>query len=130
DGGFTGEDGLDDDGVAASPLPIRVRVTIAGDEATFDFTGTAPQARGPVNTTYFIACSAVYYAMKALAAPEVPPNDGCYRPLRVHVPEGTILRPPPDRPVVGGNHETSQRVVDAIVKAMATAVPERVSAGG
>ena len=98
DGVFTGEDWLDDDGVDASPLPIRVRVTIAGDEATFDFTGTAPQARGPVNTTYFIACSAVYYAMKALAAPEVPPNDGCYRPLRVPIPTGpssaATTRPP------------------------------------
>ncbi len=68
-----------------------VRVEIRGDEATFDFTGTAPQARGPVNTTYFIACSAVYYAMKALAAPDVPPNDGCYRPLKVIVPRGTVL---------------------------------------
>jgi N-methylhydantoinase B len=130
DGVFTGEDWLDDDGVDARPLPIRVRVEIAGDEATFDFTGTAPQARGPVNTTYFIACSAVYYAMKALAAPEVPPNDGCYRPLRVVVPPQTLLRADPDRPVVGGNHETSQRAVDAIFRALAPALPGRVTASG
>src|SRR3970282_751333 len=109
---------------------IRVRVEIRGDEATFDFTGTAPQARGPVNTTYFIACSSVYYAMKALAAPEVPPNDGCYRPLRVVVPPGTVLSADPDRPVVGGKHETSQRAVDAIVKALAPVIPGRVQAGG
>ena len=130
DGVFEAEDWVDDDGVGTEPLRVHARVEIRGDEAYFDFSGSAPEARGPVNTTYYIACSAVYYAMKALAAPDVPPNDGCYRPLHVHVPEGTMLRPAPDRPVVGGNHETSQRVVDAIIRALATAVPERVSAGG
>ncbi|MCI0546392.1 MAG: hydantoinase B/oxoprolinase family protein [Candidatus Rokubacteria bacterium] len=130
DGVFEGEDWLDDDGVDDRPIRIKVRVEIRGDRATFDFTGTDPQARGPVNTTYFIACSAVYYAMKVIAAPDVPPNEGCYRPLEVIVPPGTVLRPDPDRPVVGGNHETSQRVVDAIMKALAPVLPERVAAGG
>jgi N-methylhydantoinase B len=130
DGSWEGEDWLDDDGVDARPIRIKVKVTIAGDEATFDFAGTDPQVRGPVNTTRFIACSAVYYAMKALIAPEVPPNDGCYRPLRVVVPPRSVLDPDPDRPVVGGNHETSQRVVDAIFKALAPLLPDRVSAGG
>lgn len=130
DGAWEGEDWLDDDGVDDRPLPIRVRVEIRGDTATFDFAGTAPQARGPVNTTPFIACSSVYYAMKTLAAPDVPPNDGCYRPLRVIVPPGTVLSADPDRPVVGGNHETSQRVVDAIFRALAPALPDRVSASG
>jgi N-methylhydantoinase B len=130
DGVWEGEDWLDDDGVDARPLPIRVRVEIRGDEAAFDFAGTAAQARGPVNTTPFIACSSVYYAMKTLAAPDVPPNDGCYRPLRVTVPPRTVLSPDPDRPVVGGNHETSQRVVDAIFRALAPALPDRVAASG
>jgi len=130
DGVYEGEDWVDDDGVDDAPLRIHVRVEIRGDEAHFDFSDTAPEARGPVNTTYYIACSAVYYTMKAVAAPDVPPNDGCYRPLLVSVPAGTVLRPAPDRPVVGGNHETSQRVVDAIIKALAAAIPQRVSAGG
>ncbi len=130
DGSWEGEDWLDDDGVDARPIRIKVRVTIEGDEATFDFTGTDPQTRGPVNTTRFIACSSVYYAMKALVAPEVPPNDGCYRPLRVVVPPRSVLDPDPDRPVVGGNHETSQRIVDAIFKALAPLLPDRVAAGG
>jgi len=130
DGVWEGEDWVDDDGVDDAPIRIRVRVEIAGDEARFDFTGTSPQVRGPVNTTYYIACSAVYYAMKALVAPEVPPNDGCYRPLHVVVPPRTVLSADPDRPVVGGNHETCQRIVDAIVKALAPALPDRVSAGG
>jgi N-methylhydantoinase B len=130
DGAWEGEDWVDDDGVDAAPFRIKVRVEIRGDEATFDFTGTSPQVRGPVNTTYYVACSGVYYAMKALIAPDVPPNDGCYRPLHVVVPPGTVLRPDPDRPVVGGNHETSQRVVDAIFKALAPVLPDRIAAGG
>jgi N-methylhydantoinase B len=130
DGVWEGEDWLDDDGVEDRRIRIHVRIEKRGDEATFDFSGTDAQARGPVNTTYFIACSSVYYAMKALAAPDVPPNDGCYRPLRVIVPPGSVLRADPDRPVVGGNHETSQRVVDAIMKALAPVLPDRVAAGG
>ena len=130
DGAWDGEDWLDDDGVDGQPLRVKVRVEIRGDEATFDFAGTAPQARGPVNTTVFIAHSSVYYAMKALVAPEVPPNDGCYRPLHVRVDSGTLLSADPDRPVVGGNHETSQRVVDAIFRALAPVLPDRVAAGG
>jgi N-methylhydantoinase B len=130
DGEWEGEDWLDDDGVEARPIRIRVRVTIRGDEAFFDVAGTGAQAAGPVNTTPFIACSSVYYAMKALVAPEVPPNDGCYRPLHVAVPAGSVLHPDPDRPVVGGNHETSQRVVDAIFKALAPVLPGRIAAGG
>jgi N-methylhydantoinase B len=130
DGVYTGEDWVDDDGVDDKPLPIRVRVEIRGDEATFDFTGTAPQARGPVNTTYYIACSAVYYAIKTLAAPDVPPNDGCYRPLKVIVPPRNLMNADFSRPVVGGNHETSQRAVDAIFKALAPVLPDRVTASG
>jgi N-methylhydantoinase B len=129
DGVWEGEDWLDDDGVDARPIPIRVRVEKHGNECTFDFAGTG-EARGPLNTTYFVTCSAVAYAMKTLAAPEAPPNDGCYRPLRVIVPPGSMLSPDPERPVVGGNHETSQRVVDAIFRALAPVLPERVSAGG
>jgi N-methylhydantoinase B len=130
DGVWEGEDWLDDDGVDDHPVRIHVRIEKRGDQATFDFSGTDPQTRGPVNTTYFIACSSVYYAMKTLAAPDAPPNEGCYRPLSVIVPRGTVLNCDPDRPVVGGNHETSQRVVDAIFKALAPVIPDRVSAGG
>jgi N-methylhydantoinase B len=130
DGAWEGEDFLDDDGIEDRRIRIKVRVEKKGDEATFDFTGTDPQSQGPVNTTYYIACSGVYYAMKALVAPEAPPNEGCYRPLHVIVPGGTVLSADPDRPVVGGNHETSQRVVDAIFKALAPVLPGRVQAGG
>ncbi len=130
DGVYVGEDWMDDDGIVDQPIRIRVRVTIAGDTATFDFDATDPQARGPINTTYFIACSSVYYVCKALLGPDIPANDGLYRALTVNVPEGTLLNPAPHAPIVGGNHETSQRVADALFVAFAQAIPERVQAGG
>jgi N-methylhydantoinase B len=129
-GTYTGEDQVDDDGHDDRPVPIRVRITVKGDRAAFDFAGTGAAVKGPINTTPFVACSAVYYSLKSLVAPDVPGNDGCYRPIGVKVPPGTILSPPPDAPVVGGNHETSQRVVDACYRALAAALPERITAGG
>jgi N-methylhydantoinase B len=129
-GVYEGEDFLDDDGQSDRPVRIHVRVSVRGDEVAFDFAGTDPQVRGPLNTTYYVVCSAVYYTCKALLGPSIPPNDGCYRALTVHVPKGTVLNPSPDAPVVAGNHETSQRVVDALFKAWAQAIPERVVAGG
>ena len=130
DGVYAGEDWVDDDGHEDRPVPVRVTVTVRGERAAFDFTGTGAAVAGPINATRFIAASAVYYSLKALVAPDVPANDGCYRPIAVHVPDGTILNPPPDAPVVGGNHETSQRAVDACFKALAQAIPERITAGG
>jgi len=130
DGVYTGEDWVDDDGHEDCPVPVRVTVTVRGERAAFDFTGTGPAVKGPVNATPYVTCSAVYYSMKSLVAPDVPANDGCYRPLAVNIPPGTILSPPPAAPVVGGNHETSQRVVDACYKALAQAIPERITAGG
>jgi N-methylhydantoinase B len=129
-GVYEGEDWVDDDGIEDRRIPVRVKVTIRGGQAHFDFTGTGHQVKGPVNATPFVTCSAVYYSLKALVGPEIPANDGCYRPISVTVPPGTILNPPPDAPVVGGNHETSQRVVDAIFRALAPAIPERITAGG
>jgi N-methylhydantoinase B len=130
DGVYTGEDWVDDDGHEDRPIPIRVTVTVRGDTAAFDFAGTGATVKGPVNTTTFVTASAVYYSLKALVAPEVPGNDGAYHPIAVTVPPETILNPPAGAPVVGGNHETSQRVVDACVKALAPALPERITAGG
>jgi N-methylhydantoinase B len=129
-GEYDGEDWLDDDGIDRTPLRVAVTVRVSGDTMIFDFTGTAEEARGPVNATRFVTASAVMYAVRALLGPEIPANDGCYRPITVIVPEGTLLNPGPDAPRVGGNHETSQRVVDAILRALAPVLPDRIVAGG
>jgi N-methylhydantoinase B len=130
DGLYEGEDWLDDDGAGGPPVAVRVRITIAGDHATFDFSATDDAARGPVNTTPFIAAASVFYAVKALVGPDIQPSAGCYRPLEIVTRPGSLLDPEPERPVVGGNHETSQRVADAVFLALEAAVPDRVSAGG
>ncbi len=129
-GEYRGEDWLDDDGIGDTPLRIAVTVRVTGDTMTCDFDGTAPEARGPLNATRFVTASAVWYTVRALLGPEIPANDGCYRPIAVRVPSGSVLNPGPDAPRVGGNHETSQRVVDAILRALAPVLPDRIVAGG
>ena len=130
DGTYTGEDWLDDDAAGGEPVAVRVRVTIAGDGATFDFSETADAARGPVNTTPFIAAASVFYVVKTLFGPDIQPSGGCYRPVEIVTRPGSLLDPGPERPVVGGNHETSQRVADAVFRALEPTGPERLSAGG
>ncbi len=129
-GVYEGEDWLDDDGISNEPVAVRVRIELAGDRAVFDFSASDDAARGPVNTTPFIAAASVFYAVKALVGADIQPNGGSYRPLSVITRPGSILQPPPERPVVGGNHETSQRIVDAIFRALEPAVPKWLTAGG
>ncbi len=130
DGVYEGEDWLDDDGIDEVPVAVRVRVTLAGGEGTFDFSATDDAVRGPLNTTPFTTAASVFYAIKAVAGPDIQPNDGCYRPLSIVTRPGSLLEPPPGRPVVGGNHETAQRIADAVFRALEPAVPGRISAGG
>ena len=129
-GEYRGEDWLDDDGVDDAPLRVAVAIRVSGDGLHADFEGTAPEANGPLNATRFVTASAVYYAVRALLGPEIPANDGCYRPVTIGIPQGSLLDPGPEAPRVGGNHETSQRVVDAVLRALAPALPDRIVAGG
>jgi N-methylhydantoinase B len=130
DGVYCGQDDLDDDGITPNPVKLAVEVTIKGDSVEFDFSDSDSQTAGPLNCTYFTTCSAVYYAIKALVGPEIPPNEGCYRCITVNAPRGSITNPEPGAPLVGGNHETTQRIVDVIFQALAPILPERVVAGG
>ena len=130
DGIYTGEDWLDDDAGGGGPVAVRARVTIAGDRATFDFSESGDVARGPVNTTPFIAAASVFYVVKTLFGPDIQPSGGCYRPLEIVTRPGSLLDPGPESPVVGGNHETSQRIADAVFRALEATGPERLSAGG
>ncbi|HLI14012.1 MAG TPA: hydantoinase B/oxoprolinase family protein [Alphaproteobacteria bacterium] len=129
-GRYQGEDFLDDDGIDNRPIGIRVRIAFAPDQAVFDFTQSDDAAAGPVNTTPFIAAAAVFYAMQCLAPLALLPNGGALRPLKVITRPGSVLQPDPSRPVVGGNHETSQRIVDAIFRALEPVMAERLTAGG
>ena len=130
DGVYQGEDWLDDDAAGGGPAAVRVRIEIAGDEAVFDFSASDDATRGPLNTTPFIAAASVFYVVKALLGPDIQPSGGCYRPLRVITRPGSLLEPGPERPVVGGNHETSQRVADAVFRAFEPALADRLTAGG
>lgn len=136
DGIYSFEDAMDDDGVVEAPLPIRVTVTITGDEMCFDFTGTAKAARGSINAVRAIVESAVYYVVRCLVGDisdsqrteTIPTNAGSFAPITVQVPPGSLLDAHPPHAVAGGNVETSQRIVDVILGALAQALPERVPA--
>jgi N-methylhydantoinase B len=122
-------DVLDDDGKGNEDLPVRTAVTVDGDEVHVDFSGTAAQTPGPLNAVFAVTASATYYAVRCVTDPEIPPNHGCYRPLSIDAPEGTIVNPTPPAAVVGGNLETSQRVTDVVLGAFAEADVSRVLAG-
>jgi N-methylhydantoinase B len=127
-GVYSAEDFLDDDGFDARRIPIRVRVRIGGGRALVDFNGSAPQVRGNLNANYAITLSATFYVMKCLAAEAVPANEGLMRPIEVRAPEGSIVNANPPAAVAGGNVETSQRIVDVLLRAMARAAPDRIPA--
>jgi N-methylhydantoinase B len=128
DGTYAFEDVLDDDGRGNEDLPVRAVVTVDGDSVTVDFSGTAPQTAGPINAVVAVTASATYYAVRCVTDPDIPPNHGCYRPVEIDAPSGTIVNPDPPAAVVGGNLETSQRVTDAVLGAFGEADPERVVA--
>ena len=112
------------------PARIVVTLTIAGDTATFDFTGTDEQRRGNVNAVEAVTRSAVAFALRAATDPTVPANGGALRPVTVIAPEGTIVAARPPAAVGAGNVEVSQRVADVCLGALARALPERVAAAG
>jgi N-methylhydantoinase B len=109
-------------------VKIQVALTIAGGSVSLDYTGTSPQVPFPINAVYGVTLSGVYYVVRALTDPNIPMNEGCFRPISVHVPEGTFLNPRRPAPVSGGNVETSMRNADTVLRAFADAAPERVPA--
>ena len=128
DGSYEAEDALDDDGIKESEIPIRVRITIRGDRALVDFTGSALQVAGAINAVEAITVSAVSYCFRCLVGADVPASAGLMEPIEVVAPKGTIVNANHPASVAGGNVETSQRIVDTVFKALAQAIPERVPA--
>ncbi len=128
DGEYRFEDVLDGDGFSDRQITIRVAVRIRGSSATVDFTGTDPQTDGGVNANHAITLSASLYCFRCLVRDDVLYNDGIARPLRVIAPEGTIVNATRPAAVAGGNVETSQRITDVVLGALAQALPDQIPA--
>ncbi|MEE2649724.1 MAG: hydantoinase B/oxoprolinase family protein [Acidobacteriota bacterium] len=128
DGTYRFEDNMDDDGLSLDPVPIVVKLDVEGTQARVDFTGTAPQVDGSINAIYAITLSAVMYCFRAIVPFAVPSNHGTIRPLEVVAPEGSLLNARVPAAVCGGNVETSQRIVDVVLGALAQAIPDRIPA--
>jgi N-methylhydantoinase B len=128
DGDYEAEDVLDDDGVTDLEIPIKVLLTIKGQRARVDFTGSSPQVAGPINAVEAITVSAVSYVFRCLLEGDVPASAGLMAPIEVIAPEGTVVNAIHPASVAGGNVETSQRIVDVVFKALAQALPSRVPA--
>ena len=127
-GTYTFLDYLDDDGINEKPVSITVSILIDGDRAVVDFSGSAAQQQGSVNAVYAITLSAVYYVFRCLLNLDVPNNTGCLAPIEVIAPRGTVVNAAHPAPVAGGNVETSQRIVDVLLGALAKACPDRIPA--
>ena len=129
-GEWRAEDFLDDDGVGSGPIAIRV--AIRNDprrrRAVVDFTGTAGQAPSSINAVFAVTWAAVFYVFRCLLPPGAIATAGLMRPVRVIAPERTIVNAEPPAAVAGGNVETSQRIVDTLLRALAQALPERIPA--
>ncbi len=128
DGDYRFVQWIEDDGHSSAPLGIAVTVSIRGSDVIADFNGSAPQARGPMNAPYAVTASNVYCPLLEVVSPDIPTNHGCYRPITVIAPPGTVVNPTFPAPVVGGNVETSARISEAVMGALAQAVPDRVVA--
>jgi N-methylhydantoinase B len=129
-GEWTGEDCLDDDGVRSAP--VRIRVSLRNDparrRAIVDFAGTDPQVAGNINAVYAITWSAVFYVFRCLLPSEAMVTAGLMRPIQVFAPEGSMVNAAAPAAVAGGNVETSQRIVDTLLRALAQALPGRIPA--
>lgn len=123
-GNYSFEDVIEGDGITDDFIDVKVNVKVKDEEIEVDFIGTSKQAEGPVNSTLGVTSACVYYALKSLLDPEVPPNAGAYRSIKIVAPKGTIVNPNFPAPVSNANLNTSQRITDAIFGALADIMPE------
>ena len=129
-GSFSAEDWLDDDGLTDDPIKIAVRIDVdpVGGAISVDFAGSSPQVAGSVNAVRAIALSACFYVLRCLIQENAPATAGILRPLTLSAPRGSIVDALPPAAVAGGNVETSQRIVDVLLRALSLAIPERIPA--
>ena len=127
-GRYEFEDYLEGDGITDDPIKIRVAILVEGDEITFDFEGTDPTVAGPLNCRWPSVAACVFFVIKSLIDPELPPNAGAYRPIHIRIPEGSLLSATYPAAVCNANILTSQRIVDVLMGAFLQAIPGRVTA--
>lgn len=127
-GEYSFEDCIEDDGVTTDTTWIRVTMVVRDDEIIADYSDSDPQAKGCVNATFGATASATYNAIFHVTDKEIPHNAGCYRPIRIIAPHGSIVNVKHPGPSVAGNTESHPRMVDLILGAMSKAIPERVAA--
>lgn len=129
-GEFAADDALDDDGISDMPCAIRVRLRIDHESGSLqaDFSGSSPQVQGSVNAVRAITLSACFYVLRCLLEHDAPATAGILRPLTLVTASGSIVDARAPAPVAGGNVETSQRIVDTLMRALAQASPDRVPA--
>jgi len=133
-GEYRAEDFLDNDGIIDQPVRIAVTIKVPPTQVrrvhavTVDFSGSDPQVAGAVNAVAAITYSACFYVFRCLLIEDVPAAAGLMRPIQVIAPEGTIVNARPPAAVAGGNVETSQRIVDVLLRALAGAIPDRIPA--
>jgi len=131
DGEYSFTDWLDNDGTETGTEPVRIQVSIrvAGTAVEFDFAGSAPQVRSAINNVSSSTLAAVYYAIRTLTGDAAPNNDGCYRPITLKLPEASIVNAAYPAPI-NARGVALARIADAVMGAMAKAVPSRMPAAG
>ena len=127
-GTYAFEDFLEGDGLTEDLLKIRASLAVEEGRIRVDFTGTSPQARGSVNCTRAVTLACVYYGLKSAIGPGLPSSGGTFRPVEVITPEGTLVNPRFPAPVSNANINTSQRITEVILGALAQVIQERVPA--
>ncbi|HLM51497.1 MAG TPA: hydantoinase B/oxoprolinase family protein [Solirubrobacteraceae bacterium] len=122
DGRYEASSEIEGDGTSDEDIPIRVAVDVAGEEMRIDFTGTADAVAGNVNCPLAVTRSACFFALRVLLAGDVPANAGAYAPVAIEAPRGSLVHAVSPSAVVAGNVETSQRIADTVLLALAQAV--------
>lgn len=128
DGTYRGEDFIEPIDAGGELLPVRVAITVSGSDIEFDFEGTAPQVRGGINCPLPVTLNTTWFTVKAITDNTIPINQGCYRPITVKVPEGSLLNASFPASVVSGTTDTAPRVVDMLISTLSQAIPEKVIA--
>lgn len=128
DGRYSFHDYLDDDGAGHEDIPIAITLTRQADRIDVDFSGTSAQVAGNINCPLSVAAAAVYYVFRCLMPPYTPACQGSFRPIRLHAPRGCLVNAQRPAAVAAGNVETSTRIVDVVLGALAQAIPEYIPA--